>query len=84
MKKIDGKTAMMGLQLIMMFILVGALIFSAFQPWFLKVCEIICGLTLLVIAYNNKTMFNRKFMTVIYAFFGIFMIGMGIWNIVNG
>lgn len=84
MKKIDGKTAMLGLQLIMMFVLVGALIFSAFQPWFLKVCEIICGVTLLIIAYNNQTIYKRKVMTWIYAFFGVFMIIMGIWNFING
>lgn len=84
MKKIDFKTVMMGLQLIMMFVLIIALIFSAFKPWFLKICEIICGLTLLIIAYNNQTIYKRKAMTYVYAFFGVFMIFMGIWNMLNG
>ena len=75
---------MMYAQLIMMFVLVGALIFSAFNPWFIVVCEIICGLTLIIIAYNNKVTYKRKYMTLVYGLFGLFMIGMAIFNIING
>lgn len=75
---------MMYAQLIMMFVLVGALIFSAFNPWFIVICEIICGLTLIIIAYNNHTIYKRKYMTLVYSLFGLFMIGMAIFNIING
>ncbi len=79
MKKFNEFMILM--QLIMIIVLIGGLIFSAFKPWFLNICEIICGVTLLVIAYNNHTSYKRKYMTLIYGLFGIFMIGMAIFNI---
>lgn len=75
---------MMYVQLLMMPILLIALIFCAFKPSFLKITEIICGVTLLVIAYNNHTTYKRKYMTFVYTLFGFFMIGMAIFNILNG
>lgn len=84
MKKIDTKTVMLGMQLIMLVVLMIFLIISAFNSEFLKICEIICGIILFVIAYNNKTIYKRKSMTKIYLIGGIFMTFMGIWNIING
>lgn len=82
MKKFN--VIMMYAQLIMMFVLVGSLVFSVFKPWFLNVCEIICGLTLLIIAYNNHVTYKRKNMTLIYGIFGLFMIFMAFFNMFNG
>ncbi len=44
---------------------------------------IIMGLLLLVIGYNNKHFYKRKYMTALYIIFGIFMIGWGIYNAIG-
>lgn len=82
MKKFNN--VMIYMQLIMMPVLLFAIIFCAFKPNFLKVTEILCGLTLLIIGYNNHTTYKRKKMTFVYTLFGIFMIGMSIFYIING
>jgi len=82
MKKFNN--IMIYMQLIMMPVLLIALIFCAFKPWFLNITEIICGVTLIIIAYNNHTTYKRKKMTLVYGLFGLFMIGMAIFYILNG
>ena len=82
MKKINN--IMIYMQMIMMFVLLAFLIASAFKPWLIKVTEILTGVTLLIIAYNNHKIMKRKNMTIIYLLFGILMIAFGVVDLVNG
>lgn len=71
-------------QLIMVLILVVLLILSIFWKFILPYAEIVAGLALLVMAYNNKRIYNRKVLTWIYAIFGVLLILTTGWSMING
>ncbi|MBR3198627.1 MAG: hypothetical protein IKG27_01280 [Bacilli bacterium] len=45
--------------------------------------HIIMGLLLLIIGYNNKYFYKRKYMTVVYILTGILMIGWGVYSVIG-
>lgn len=47
---------------------------SIFNNLFMNVVYVILSLTMFVMAYNNYTIFNRKLITWIYVFFGLFIL----------
>ena len=72
------------IQLILVAILIIVLGFSFFYSFSLIYAEVIAGLALIVMAYNNKKIYNRKHLTWIYALFGVILIITAIWRIFNG
>lgn len=71
-------------QLILSIFAVVFLIISIFEPSFYYAVEIILALTLFVMAYNNKALYKRKYMTVIYGLFGLFLFVSGLIGVING
>lgn len=60
------------------------LIISLFEPSFYYGVEIIVSLTLITMAINNKIIYKRKYMTIIYGLFGILLFVSGIIGVING
>ncbi len=54
-------------------------IISIFINEFLSVVEVLLALTLLVIAYNNMKIYNRKALSWIYIINGLFLLVMSIY-----
>lgn len=71
-------------QLILSMFAIIFLIISIFEPSFYYAVEIVVSLTLIVMAYNNKTLYKRKYMTIVYGLFGIFLFVSGIIGVLNG
>ncbi len=71
-------------QLVLVLILIVILLLSMFYDFLLPVAEIIAGLTLIVMGYNNHRIFKRKLMTYIYVIFGILLILITGWQYFNG
>lgn len=61
-------------QLLLVLAVVVLLVLSAFDRIFLTIAEIVTGLALLAMAYNNHTVYNRKYLTIIYVIFGLLVI----------
>jgi len=53
-------------------------ILALFEHSFTVPIEVLIGVTLLVMAYNNIKLFKRKFFTVVYIIFGIISLIVGI------
>ena len=53
-------------------------VLAIFENSFTIPVEVLVGITLLIMAYNNYKMYNRKFMTAIYIIFGIISLVVGI------
>ena len=53
-------------------------VLAIFENSFTVPVETLVGVTLIIMAYNNYKMFNRKFMTAIYLVFFIFCLFVGI------
>lgn len=70
-------------QLLLVFAILVLLLLSAFDRIYLTIAEIVTGLALLVMAYNNHTVFNRKYLTIIYALFGIVVIVDGVISLIG-
>lgn len=47
---------------------------SMFENELFMICEILVGLLMFVIAYNNQKVYKRKYMTAVYAGLGIIII----------
>ncbi len=72
--------------LVMQFILLILLIcflISSFITNNYSYTYIIMGLLLLVMSYNNKVFYKRKYMTFIYLIVGIYVIGLGVFNAIG-
>ncbi len=50
----------------------------------LEVTKILLGLDFLIMAYNNKWVYNRNNFTILYLIVGIVFLIIGIYNIVSG
>lgn len=72
------------IQLFLVLAVVVLLILTAFDKIYLYIAEIVTGLALIVMAYNNHTVYNRKYLTLIYIIFGILVIISGSMDLVNG
>jgi len=49
-------------------------IMSCFERELFIICESLVGILMFVLAYNNQKVFKRKYMTYVYAGFGIAII----------
>lgn len=47
---------------------------SMFETSFFVICELLVGILMFVIAYNNQKVYKRKYMTAIYLGLGIVII----------
>ena len=68
------------LQAILLLILILAFILSFFYPIFSPISDIIMSFIFLVIAYNNHTIYKRKYFTPIYILFSIIMLACGVFK----
>ncbi len=71
-------------QLVLVAILIVVLGLSMFWNFLLIYAEVIAGAALIVMAYNNQKVYNRKHLTWIYALFGVVLIITAIWKVFNG
>ena len=53
-------------------------VLAIFENSFTVPIEVLVGVTLLLMAYNNAKMFKRKYMTIAYILFGIISLIVGI------
>lgn len=72
------------IQLILLIISIILLIMMAFIPELNLVVESTLALLLFTIAYNNHTIYKRKYLTFIYILAGILVIGANIISVVYG
>ena len=72
------------LQLILVLVLIIILVLSMFYSFLLPIAEIIAGIALIVMGYNNHRIYNRKALTWVYVIFGIILILSTGWNLING
>ena len=87
MKKINNKIEMdvihqitMLLQIALSIFLVSFAIAGLFEKELYMICQIIMGMLMFVIAYNNHTVYKRKYMTYIYLGLGIVIIATSIFG----
>ena len=71
-------------QLVIVLILVVLLVLSMFWKFILPYAELVAGAALLVMAYNNNRIYNRKVLTWVYAIFVILLILTTGWSMING
>ena len=71
-------------QLLLVLAVVILLILSAFDRIYLTIAEIVTGFALIAMAYNNHTVYNRKYLTIIYAIFGLLVIVDGTVSLTSG
>ena len=72
------------IQLILVLAVLILLILTAFDKIYLTIAEIVAGLALITMAYNNHTVYNRKYLTLVYIAFGILIIISGTVDLING
>jgi len=66
------------IQAILLVTLLYSFILVLFMSEFKVLLNIIMGLTLFSMAYNNQVIYKKKYMTICYVIFGIFCFIMGI------
>jgi len=71
-------------QLVLVLILIVILVLSMFYNFLLPVAEIIAGLALIIMGYNNQRIYKRKALTWVYIIFGIILILSTGWALING
>ena len=71
------------IQLLLVFAVLVLLLLSAFDGIFLTIAEIVAGLALITMAYNNHTVFSRKYLTILYALFGVIVIIDGVITLIG-
>ena len=62
------------LQVVLVIFVVTFGIASVFEGAFFKICEILIGLLMFVIGYNNQKIYKRKYMTAVYIGLGVVII----------
>lgn len=65
-------------QAVLLVALLYSFILVLFIDEFRVLLNITMGLTLFSMAYNNQTIYKKKYMTICYAIFGVFSLIMGI------
>ena len=78
------KKIMFNLQFILSVILLITVVISLFVKNIENIWISIMGLLLLVLSYNNYTIYKRKYMTPIYLIFGIIVLVTVIVGVING
>lgn len=63
------------IQFVLSFCTVIFFFISLFESSFLVVAKALIGLTLFSMAYNNATLYKRKYFTIVYIVFAIVVIG---------
>ena len=71
-------------QLILTIALIILGIITIFKPTLLRTFEIVLGITLIDIGFNNQMIFKRKNLTVLYYIIGIGSLIIGIFQILGG
>lgn len=71
-------------QLVLVIILIIVLLLSIFWKFLLPVAEVLAGIALIIMGYNNHRIYSRKALTWIYIIFGIIIILSAGWNFING
>ncbi|MEG2322183.1 MAG: hypothetical protein RSB71_01660 [Bacilli bacterium] len=76
MKKTDDIVSQIALllQIVLGIFVLTFAIASLFERELFIICEILIGLLMFVIAYNNQKIYKRKYMTVVYIGLGIVII----------
>ncbi len=72
------------IQLILTIALIVLGIITIFKPTLLRTFEIVLGITLIDIGFNNQMIFKRKNLTVLYYIIGIGSLIIGIFQILGG
>lgn len=72
------------IQFALAIILLIMLVITCFYNKLINYSEIVAGITLLVMSYNNQKQYKRKAMTIIYALVGLLITVSGIIRIING
>ncbi len=72
------------IQLILTIALIILGIITIFKPTLLRTFEIVLGITLIDIGFNNQMIFKRKNLTVLYYIIGIGSLIIGIFQILGG
>ena len=70
-------------QLLLVLAVVVLLIMSAFDGLYLIIAEIVAGLALMAMAYNNHTVYERKYLTILYILFGLIVIVDGVVSLLG-
>lgn len=78
------KKIMFNLQFILAILLLIVLITGIFVKNLENIWISIMGILLLVLSYNNYTIFKRKYMTPVYLIFGIIVLITVIVGVING
>ena len=71
------------IQLLLVLAVVVLLVLSAWDRIFLQIAEIVTGFALIAMAYNNHTVYNRKYLTVIYVIVGLLVIVDGMVSLIG-
>ncbi len=69
------------------FVLFIVVVISFISSIFTKIytyTELLMGIILLVMSYNNQKHFKRKYMTYIYLIFGLAVLSVSIFKMING
>ena len=72
------------IQLILTIALIILGIITIFKPTLLRTFEIVLGITLIDIGFNNQLIFKRKNLTILYYIIGIGSLIIGIFQILGG
>ena len=72
------------IQLILTIALIILGIITIFKPTLLRTFEIVLGITLIDIGFNNQMIFKRKNLTILYYIIGIGSLIIGIFQILGG
>ena len=72
------------IQLVLVLAVLILLLLGAFGKIYLLIAEIVAGVALIVMGYNNHTVYNRKYLTIIYLIFGILIVIDGVVGLING
>lgn len=72
------------IQLLLVLAVIVLLILTAFDKIYLYIAEVVTGFALVTMAYNNHTVYNRKYLTIVYIIFGIIVIITGSIDLLNG
>lgn len=85
MKSSNGKMDVgLMIQFGLLIVLIVLVILSFFWKTFLPIADIVAGLTFMIIAYNKRDYYDKKYMIFFFIAFGVLFIGLGVFNLING
>ncbi len=72
------------IQFCLLIVLIILVISSFIWKWLLPIADIIAGLMFFIIAYNKRDFYKKKYIILFLITFGLFFIGLGVFNFING